>query len=104
MKIKIKNYNDLIIRDAFVQQSQIGNSLSLFINTYQKNCAPDAYESGGDEFGVIYYDQDENGGLGARVLFIAETEEERELLSCLHFESHCKDQLWIIFLKEQVYK
>lgn len=104
MKIKIKNYNDLIIRDAFVQQSQFGNSLSLFVNTYQNNCTPGAYEYSCDEFGVIYYDAEENGALGARVLFIAENEIERELISCLHFESLCKDQLWIIFLKEQVYK
>lgn len=102
MKIDIKNFGNVTtIENAIFNQNE--NSLSLFINTTKRDILPDLYEVGTDEIGLHYYDS-ESDNLLAKVLFKATTDLEREFLNCLHFESHCKDQLWIIFLKEHVWK
>lgn len=105
MRIEIKNPLR-IVDDVFIQRSE--KSLSLFVNTKQRGIRPDAYGSGDDYFELYYYADIAEKPFEElkfdHVKIVADNDEEKMFLSCLHFELMSKNQLWIIFLPEEIYK
>jgi hypothetical protein len=93
-----------IVSDAFIQKSE--KSLSLFINTKERSIRPDAYGSGDNYFEIYYFKEthDDDAIPHDVVKIIAEDEKEKMFLSCCHFELMAKNQLWMIFLPEEIYK
>jgi len=102
MKIIINNINN-IINDAFHTISDTQFSLNLFINTKdKKRIYPDCRTTSIDQYQLDYYVKDSDIHYDS-VIFKAEDELEKEMLSWINFELLCKDQLWIIFIKDMVY-
>jgi hypothetical protein len=102
MKITVTNPNN-IVQNAYYNHTELASS--LIINTVAKWID---YESRSNQLDYIsnlitatwYYGPVESPD---KVIAEAETTDDTNILRRLKFELHDKDQLWILFPKDEVY-
>jgi len=99
MKIKTQNKNG-IVDNAFMRYGK--QSFSLFINTTHRNVEPCYRHSEKNKMEFVFYC--EGGETFDSVAIIAENEKDNEILNYLVFNLHCKDQLWFLFLHDEIYE
>jgi len=100
MKITVENPNDFVEKAWF----EVNNlSLSLFINTTERWLEYDSEGADGENVMFFYYPQDDLT-MPDIVKLTAESQEEKKMISRLHFNLHSKNQLWILFPHEKVYE
>jgi len=104
MKLQIQKQIG-VVEDAFLHIGRL--SLGLFINTRQRWRKPDSYGSshhGGKQLAYeVWYTDDNYPQAGCDIVrLVPETARDRELLAGLHFELHCKEQLWILMTDADV--
>lgn len=106
MKVVVNNPNN-IVSDAFLGENN-DLSFSLFINTVERGVYPDSESSSGgwkdkcSEISLCYYPEEDNCTMDT-VTIIFDKENERKYF-WQRFSLMCKDQLWLLFVNEKVYK
>ena len=102
MKIIVTNPNK-IVSSAFID-NETELSFSVFINTTERWVQPDCCQSADDYLVFEFMNEEcDRSELFDSVRLTAESEDDCKKLHRLYFTLHDKDQLWYLFLKEEVY-
>ena len=100
MEVKVKNKYGLV-RNAFIKENEY--SFSLFINTHKKHIYPNSRHY--SKKCLIYYFNETDNHVSNRdmVELIAENEHDEEVIKRVIFECHDKNQLWYLFVKDEIW-